>query len=229
MRLAKVNVDNAQELAAAFRIEGIPAVKIFRDGKVVLEFVGLLSEAQLREVFDRLSPSEADELAKQANDKESGDPQEAESLYRRALEHDREHQAALVGLARVRMAQGQEAEAATLLERAIPGGEQVAEVSRLQGILTLREKVREFGDEATAQQRLANTPNDSEKHYEMGCVLAAAGKYREALDELLAAATADRKLAAAKVKEVMVQIFHVVGVRSELADEYRAKLSSVLY
>src|SRR5262249_59537846 len=52
--LAKVNHDEAQNLAMGFRIEGIPAVKAFRDGNVILEFTGLLPESQLREVIDRI-------------------------------------------------------------------------------------------------------------------------------------------------------------------------------
>ena len=46
---------------------------------------------------------------------------------------------------------------------------------------------------------------------------------------LLSAGEQDRKLAAAKVREAMVKIFHVIGVRSEVADAYRDKLSALLY
>jgi putative thioredoxin len=228
VRLAKVNVDVAQELAAGFRIESIPAVKAFRNGQIVLEFVGLLPEAQLREVIDRLVPSEADKLAEQAQEKEATAPTEAEALYRRVLDLDREQQTALVGLARLLIATGRDAEATPLLDRTIAGGEQAAEVSRLRGMIALREKTHDLGDEAAARKRLAAAP-DAERHYELGTILAAAGKYREALEELLTAATADRALANEKVKEVMVQIFHIVGVRSELAEEYRDKLTRVLY
>jgi putative thioredoxin len=229
VRLAKVNVDEAQELAAAFRIEGIPAVKAFRDGRPVLEFVGVLPESQLREFLDRLSPSEADKLAKQAQEKEASDPAAAEKLYRQVLEQDRDQQAALVGLARVLMTRGQEAEASELLDRAIPGADQAAEVSRLRGVMALREKAREFRDEATLRKALEEEPKNAELHFELGAVLAAEGKYPEALEELLTAATLDQKLAREKVKEVMVQVFHVIGVRSPLADEYREKLTRVLY
>ena len=46
---------------------------------------------------------------------------------------------------------------------------------------------------------------------------------------MVVAARADKKLASSKVKEAMVQIFHIIGVRSELADEYRDKLTRLLY
>ena len=59
--------------------------------------------------------------------------------------------------------------------------------------------------------------------------LGRAGRYAEALDSLLAAAEADRKLGAAQVRETMLSIFQVIGVRSEMADQYRDRLSRILY
>jgi putative thioredoxin len=60
--LAKVDVDANQALAARFGVQGIPAVKAFRDGTVVDEFVGAVPKAKVEELFDRLIPSRADEL-----------------------------------------------------------------------------------------------------------------------------------------------------------------------
>jgi putative thioredoxin len=60
--LAKVDVDANQALAARFGVQGIPAVKAFRDGAVVGEFVGAVPKAKVEELFDALVPSRADEL-----------------------------------------------------------------------------------------------------------------------------------------------------------------------
>lgn len=227
--LAKINIDEAQQLAAQFGVEAIPTVKAFRDGRPVLEFMGLLPEDQLRAFFDRISPNEADRLAQQAKSLEDDKPAEAEALYRRALERQRDHTAALLGLVRVLIHRGKDEEAADLVSRVIAEGAEKEEAERLEAVLFLRQQARELGDEPSLRRTLADKPESAQVHFELGCVLAAAGKYVEALEQLLAAAERDRKLAEARVKKIMVKIFHIVGVRSPMADEYRDKLVRLLY
>jgi putative thioredoxin len=227
--LAKVNVDQAQDIAAQYAVEAIPAVKAFRDGRPVLEFVGVLPEAQLRQFLDRISPTAADREVRHAADLETSNPAEAEAQYRSVLEQDPTNDAAVVGLARLLIARGQDAEASDLLDRIAPAGDLGTEAERLGAVLFLREQVRPYGDEAAARRRLAAEPNSAEAHYQLGCVLAAAGKYPEALQTLLEAAARDRTVAADKVRPVMVKVFYAVGVRSPLADEYRDRLAQLLY
>jgi putative thioredoxin len=223
--LAKINVDEAQRLAYEFGINAIPVVMAFRDGKPALSFQGLLPESQIRAFLDKLSPSEADRLAQQAKSLETDKPAEAEALYRKALAGDRDHEPSLLGLARVLIGRNKVDEAADLLERVAPG----AELDRLRGLVALGRLVPEGADEAALRRRLQAEPNNGELHYQLGVLLAGAGKYKEALEELLTAGRADKKLAGSRVKEAMVQIFHIVGARSELADEYRDKLTKLLY
>ena len=227
--LAKVNVDEAPNLASLYRVQSIPLVVAFRDGQPVDEFLGVLSEPQLVQFLDRLAPSAAEKQIAEAAALENAKPEEAERLYRQALAQERNQDTARLGLARVLMARGKDDEVGELLAEVGAVGEVGAEAERLNGILTLKRLARPFGDEAAARQRVAQEPKNATALYELGCVLAAAGRYEEALQTLLSAAERDPKLAASKVREAMVQIFNVIGQRSALADDYRGRLSTLLY
>ena len=96
--LAKVDVDANQRLAVDYRVQGIPAVKAFRDREVAGEFTGAIPGPQVEEFFDSIVPSEADQLVSEGGDDE-------ESL-RRALELDPRHAGAAVALARLLLGRG---------------------------------------------------------------------------------------------------------------------------
>src|SRR3954454_21214751 len=89
--LAKVDVDANPRLSAAFQVQGIPAVKAFRDGRIADEFVGAQPPPQVERFFDGLVPSEADALVEQGD----------EASLRRALELDPSRADAAVALARI--------------------------------------------------------------------------------------------------------------------------------
>lgn len=227
--LAKVNTDEEQTLAMDFRIEGIPAVIAFRGGKAVLDFVGLLPEAQLRQFIERILPTEAEREAKEASGLESKDPAQAEKMYRDALAQDRNQESAIVGLARILISQGKLDEASELLENLGPGSEQAEEVQHLNSEVWLKKASADLPDEATLRARVAKEPKNALARYELGVQLAADAKYQESLELLLTAGESDPKLASTKVREAMVQVFHLVGDRSATANDYRNRLSLLLY
>jgi putative thioredoxin len=107
IELAKVDVDANQRLASAFRVQGIPAVKAFRDGEVASEFVGAQPPAAVDKFLDSLLPSEADALI------DEGD----EASLRRAVELEPRRADAIVPLARILHARGESDEALELLGR----------------------------------------------------------------------------------------------------------------
>ncbi len=107
--LAKLDTDSNQALAQAFEIRGIPAVKAFRDRRLVSEFVGAQGEAAVERFFDELLPSEADELVAAGGEQE----------LRHALELEPGRADAAVPLARMLIARGERDEAAEILGRVV--------------------------------------------------------------------------------------------------------------
>jgi putative thioredoxin len=104
--LAKVDVDSNQALAARFGIQGIPAVKAFRDGEVIDEFVGAVPPVKVEAFFDGLAPSRADQLLA------AGD----ELSLREASELEPRRADIAVALAKARLARGAETEALEAVE-----------------------------------------------------------------------------------------------------------------
>jgi putative thioredoxin len=104
--LAKLDTDANPDLAVAYGIRGIPAVKAFRDGQVVQEFVGALPGPQVERFFDGLVPSEADALVA------AGD----EASLRRALQLEPGRRDAALALARLLHARGEDDAALELVE-----------------------------------------------------------------------------------------------------------------
>lgn len=130
--LAKVNVDDNPQVAAAFRVQGIPAVYAVKQGQVVDGFVGAQGEAAVRTFVDSLLPSASDD--KLAELVAAGD----EDSLRAALDIQADHHDAIVTLAELlatRQDDGDADEALTLLERVpeTPETRRVAAVARTGG------------------------------------------------------------------------------------------------
>jgi putative thioredoxin len=227
--LAKVNIDESPQLAARFQVQSIPLVMGFRRGQAVAEFLGVQPEAGVQQFVQQLLPTEADRCVVEADALAGTDAARAEAQYRKALELDRRHEAAMLGLARLLIGRGADEEALTLLEEIGSSGPSGEAADRLRGMAAMRQLTRTFGSEEELRQRLEKEPKGANVRYELGCVLATQERYPEALEMLLAAGERDPALGRSKVREAMVKVFHIVGVRNPLADEYREKLSSLLY
>jgi putative thioredoxin len=108
--LAKIDTDENPQIAELFGIQGIPAVKAFRDGEVVAEFVGVLAPAQVEQFFDGIVPSATQLLL------DTGD----EASLRKAVELDPKNVDAAFALAQLLYRAGDSAGALELVANA-PG------------------------------------------------------------------------------------------------------------
>jgi putative thioredoxin len=221
--LVKLNVDENPRTAGAFRIRSIPAVKAFRDGKVVTEFVGAIPEAQIRSWITRILPTEADRLADEgAARAKAGQVAEAEESYQKALAEDRDHLPAIVGLAEILGAKGEVDEAIALLDRRPTDAPSQA----LRAKLGL---TRGGGaDVGALRARIAADPKDARARYDLGRALAAKGEYEPALEELLEVVALDRKIDDDGARKAMLDVFRMLGDDDERTRSYRRRLSLVI-
>ena len=228
--LAKINIDENPMLAQAFQIQSIPAVKAVRNGALAGEFLGAQPEPNVRRFIEQLMPSEAESLVREAQRlEEAGKAQGAESLYRAALAKETNQPLALLGLARVLVQRGEENDAQTLLTRIPNTVPEHPAAQQLLAQLRLKQTGASAGDEQKYRDRLAADQNDLDARFELSQVLAAVGRFEEALTELLTIVKKDRKFRDEGARKAMLEIFEVIGARSDLAEHYRSELAKVLF
>lgn len=223
--LAKLNVDENQQAAGQYRVQGIPAVKAFRDGRVVNEFTGALPEPQVRAFFQSLAPTAADRAAAEAQQLlESGDTTGAESRFRDILSNAPDDPKAIVGLATILISRGERDEADGLLKR-IPADRQ-AKVLRHR--IFLEGYAARHRDENLESEAIAN-PRDARARYRWGVMLAAREDYLAALTELLESVRADKTWEDGTARKAMLAIFEILGMDSTITRDFQRKLENVLY
>jgi len=201
VELAKLDVDANPSISASFEIRGIPAVKAFKDGRVVAEFTGAIPPAQIEQWLDGLVPSKVDRLVA------AGD----EASLREALELDPRNAPAAAKLGRILLGRGDHAEAARLLETA--GGDFV-----IDGLLA-RMRLADANVNGATGDQLA------------GAFAAwDAGDPSAALDSLQSAFASEADgVRRDLIRQVMVAIFTELGADSELAREHRRRLAAALH
>jgi putative thioredoxin len=148
--LAKVDVDSNQRLAAAAGIQGIPAVRAFKDGKQVAEFVGALPEAQVREWLRQLGPSAVDiELEAAQRLEAAGDLAGALGGYRRVLDAEPGRAETRAAIARLQLAQR-----AASLDRSELQARVAVRPTDVEATISLADAEMQTGDARAALGRL---------------------------------------------------------------------------
>jgi putative thioredoxin len=230
VELVKIDTDANPGLAARFDIRGIPAVKAFRDGRVVDEFVGAQPAPMVRAFLEGLAPSPAKEaLARAQAAHAAGRSDEAEREARAILDGtvgpaDREvvAEAALV-VAAALMKGGRLDEVAPILDRVDPRSDAADRAEALRQVLALGERARAAGGEEGARAALARNPADHDARFALACALAVAGRTPEAFEELLEVIARSRPLRD-EARRAMLSLFELPGLDPELVREVRRRL-----
>ena len=226
--LAKLNVDENPNLAGMFGIQGIPAVKLFRDGDLASEFTGALPEPMLREFLTKFLPTSSDKEAEAAMALEAeGNFSEAKAAYEAILAADADHGQALLGMARLAMHGGDNAAALAYLERISIVADERNEADRLVARINLQAGGAQ--NEAALREKIAADPKDIDARFDLAQALASVEKYDDALKGFLEVVKADRKFKDDGARKAMIQIFEVLDSDDPLTDKYRSELAAVLF
>jgi putative thioredoxin len=228
-RLAKINSDENQALAAQFGVRGIPAVKAVVDGQIANEFTGALPESAVREFIDALLPSPAEPLRQEAQAARArGDADATRKLLLQAIRLDPKHEQARLDLIDVLLDADDLAEAKRLLDEIAEQGKDRNRIDSLAARLALAQGAAGGADEATLRGKIGAEPADMAARLALANLLALKQDYRGALEALLEIVRRDRAFEDDVGRRTMLQIFSLLGSDSDVVREYRGKLSTLL-
>ena len=237
VRLVKVNIDENPEIAQQMRIQSIPAVYAFYEGRPVDGFVGAVPESQVKQFVERLgrgrgaaaSPiAEALAMAKEAL--QSGDAGSAATLFQQILQHDAQNVEAMAGLARALIARGDLAKARAALDRVPKEEANHAEISAARAALELAESAQKaMAGAGKLRARLEKNPDDHEARFELATALFGSGEREAAIEELLAIFRRDREWNEQAARKQLLKLFEAMGPTDPLTQNGRRRLSSLMF
>jgi len=231
VKLVKIDVDKNPVFAGQLRVQSIPTVYAFEDGKPVDGFTGALPESQVKAFVDKLikAPpvSEAEELIAMAREElAAGDVGGAAQAFAQALQQAPGNLDAIGGLARCYLAGGDTERASEVVAMA-PAGAKNADLDSVRAALALAAAAP--SDTAAAERRLAADPNDHQARLDLAKGLAAKGKLAQAADQLLNLIERDRDWENGAARAQLLTVFEAAGQGSEITKQGRRRLSSILF
>ena len=237
VRMVKLNIEENQQLAAQMRIQSIPAVYAFFQGRPVDGFVGAVPESQLKSFVDKLvglaggpdaALEDALERAKSALDDE--DFHGAAAIYNQVLQHDPENAKAYAGLARSLIGVGEAEQARQALDGIDPSIAKDQEIIAVRRTLELAEQTAGAADAIPAlMEKLAANHDDHQTRFDLAMALYGNGKREAAVDELIEIVRRDREWNEQAARKQLVTFFEAFGPTDPLTVQARRRLSTILF
>ena len=235
VKLVKVNIDENQAIAQQLRIQSIPAVFAFKDGRPVDGFAGALPDSELRQFIDKLTDGAAApspvagliEAAKAALT--AKDSEQATTLFSEALTLEPGNVEAIVGLARCYLDEGETASAHEILDGLTDELAAHAEVASLRSALELADARKDAGDPEELARKVAANPKDCQARFDLAMARYAADDREAAIDELLEIVRRDQSWNESAARKQLLKFFEAFGSDDELTQTGRRRLSSMLF
>jgi putative thioredoxin len=234
VRLVKVNVDEHPGIAGQLRVQSLPTVYAFRDGRPLDGFMGAQPESAVRAFVDRLVGEDAEAdiatvLATAEQALEEGDVQTAAEVFAAVLQEHKHNPIALAGLARCYLQTGDLDRAEQMIALVPPEEKKIAAVEQVKAALELARKAGPADNRGELEQKLKADPADLQARFDLAVALAAHGQKSEAVDHLLELVRRDRKWNDEAARKQLVQLFEAWGFKDPAAIDGRRRLSSILF
>jgi putative thioredoxin len=238
VKMVKVNVDENQGIAGQLRIQSIPTVYAFFQGKPVDGFQGALPASELKTFVEKLAklagPGEEEEglaeaLAMAEQMLTDGEAADAAETFAAILEEEPENATALGGLARAYLAIGEVDRAEAVLTGAPTKIATHVDIEAARAQIALARQAANAGPEAELRAAVEADPANAQARYDLALALHASGKVSEAVDELLDLFRRDREWNEGAAKTQLLTIFDALKPQDPIVLKGRRRLSSMIF
>ena len=219
-RLARINVDEQIRLAERLKVTNVPAIKAFIDGRVIAEYLGVLTEKNLRLFVDRIMPRAGSLLLLKGNSLMLlGEYEEAEAAIEQYILESHGNPAGLLAYARVMLYRGNGRSALEILQH-FP----ISQESTLSMVLL---PVAKAYTDPELEKIVLDNPLESA--FRNAVRLAKRGKILIALDGLLGVLKKDKNYRGGQAKAVYLGLLEVLSDAHPNVRQYRTDLSAALF
>jgi putative thioredoxin len=234
VRMVKVNVDESPNISAQLRIQSIPTVYAFFQGKPVDGFQGALPASELKAFVEKVGAlggdgGLADAIEAAETMLAEGDAADALETFTAILEEEPENPVAFGGALRSHLALDQVAEAEALLATVPAKIASAKEIEAVRAQIALIHQAANAGPEAELRAAVDADPANLQARFDLAQALHASGKVEEAVDELLDLFRRDRDWNDAAAKAQLFTIFDALPPKDPIALKGRRKLSSMIF
>lgn len=235
VRMAKVNVDENQMIAGQLRVQSIPTVYAFFQGRPVDAFQGAIPQSQIRQFVDKLAALGGEDgglgAALEAAEAmlAEGATADAADTFAAILGEEPENVQAWGGLIRAQLAAGDIEAADTTLAQVPPALAGAAPVEAARAQLALARQAANAGPLTDLESRVNADPGDHQARFDYATALHAAGRVEEAIDQLLESFRRDRDWNEGAAKAQLLTIFDALPATDPLVQKGRRRLSSLIF
>jgi putative thioredoxin len=237
VKLVKIDIDQNQQIAQQLRIQSIPAVFAFYQGRPMDGFQGALPESQVRDFVNKLTDgagsapkSPVDEALEQAAAlMEAEEYTQASTIYEQVIQHAPDNLPAKAGMARCLIEAGEDAQARAIVDSLTEEERGDPSVTALIRTFELADKAAEAGDLGPLRSAVEANPKDPEARYKLALALFAADERETAIDELLTIVAGNRAWNEDAARLQLLEFFEAMGPTDPLTVSGRRKLSSLLF
>ena len=226
--LAKVNTEEQQALAQDYGVRSIPDVRIYKDGAVIEQFSGALSEGELRELFGRFmgtAPSGIEQSIEAIHQLAvAGEMEEANVAFSQLLVENPDSSEVKLAYAKLLMELGEQEQATTLLEEIKQGDELYSAARSVLAIVEFQQACLNLNDAENSGEEMEG----SARLYAEGACAVITSEPEAALEKFLSIVKQDRSFNDDAARKAMLMVFELLG-EHPLVRHYQRKLAMLMY